>query len=473
MTQIKDDLTIEELRKVMNYLKDGDRHQENVADAVHTLLQRPENVFYRDLGHGRGMWIARNNTIICPRTPKPTAWYLGGCRWKEYDSERDAEADVRNLAKGMSYKWAVLNLLYSMMALEGRAEIEEVRATRIGGGKSVIFEPHRNTQNFSRAGQPLSELEKVVLRDKVVPVLLGLVQYIFAPDMGTRTDHVDFVGQYAPNNAACLSLENKGSGDPSLITARGVYESMLESVRYQLGRNDLNGLTIAVQGVGKVGSPLMEYIIHDSPGVEFILADVDKTKLEEKLSSLQAKGIMGRQIEPNEIYDQQFDIFSPNAMGQIINPSTVRRMVKANPKKKLLIVGGANNQIDDRHRGSKKEVEGLLRQFDILYAPDFVANLGGILNLIYEFPTVKAVFGGTYNPQRPLEVISGVRPILKEIYDRSRKLRLSAQGIADRLAEEQIARWALYDGFGADELMERDYLVDLLPTNSGNTVPIS
>jgi leucine dehydrogenase len=473
MTQIKDDLTIEELRKVMSYLRDGDRHQENVADAVHTLLQRPENVFYRDLGHGRGMWIARNNTIICPRTPKPTAWYLGGCRWKEYNSERDAEADVRNLAKGMSYKWAVLNLLYSMMALEGRAEIEEVRATRIGGGKSVIFEPHRNTQNFSRAGQPLSELEKVVLRDKVVPVLLGLVQYIFAPDMGTRTDHVDFVGQYAPNNAACLSLENKGSGDPSLITARGVYESMLESVRYQLQRDDLNGLTIAVQGVGKVGSPLMEYIIHDSPGVEFILADVDKTKLEEKLSSLQAKGIAGRKIEPNEIYDQQFDIFSPNAMGQIINPSTVRRMVKANPKKKLLIVGGANNQIDDRHRGSKKEVEGLLRQFDILYAPDFVANLGGILNLIYEFPTVKAVFGGTYNPQRPLEVISGVRPILKEIYDRSRKLRLSTQGIADRLAEEQIARWALYDGFGPDELMERDYLVDLLPTNSGNTVPIS
>ena len=160
-------------------------------------------------------------------------------------------------------------------------------------------------------------------------------------------------------------------------------------------------------------------------------------------------------------------------MGQIINPSTVRRMVKANPKKKLLIVGGANNQIDDRHRGSKKEVEGLLKQSDILYAPDFVANLGGILNLIYEFPTVKAVFGGTYNPERPLEVISGVRPILKEIYDRSRKLRVSTQGIADRLAEEQIARWALHEGFGADELMERNYLVDLLPTNSGNTVPIS
>ena len=93
--------------------------------------------------------------------------------------------------------------------------------------------------------------------------------------------------------------------------------------------------------------------------------------------------------------------------------------------------------------------------------------------MIYEFPTVKAVFGGTYNPERPLEVISGVRPILKEIYDRSRKLLVSTQGIADRLAEEQIARWALYDGFGADELMERNYLVDLLPTNSGDTVPIS
>jgi len=134
--------------------------------------------------------------------------------------------------------------------------------------------------------------------------------------MGTRTDHVDFVGHYAPHNAACLSLENGGSGDPSLITARGVYESILESVSYQLDRDDLNGLTIAVQGLGKVGSPLIEYIVHDSPGVEFILADIDKTRIEEKLGALRANGVKARQVEPNEIYDQQFDIFSPNAMGE-------------------------------------------------------------------------------------------------------------------------------------------------------------
>ena len=138
-------------------------------------------------------------------------------------------------------------------------------------------------------------------------------------------------------------------------------------------------------------------------------------------------------------------------------------MVKANPDKKLIIVGGANNQIDDRKIGSKKEVKGLLKQFNILYAPDFVVNLGGILNLIYEFQTVKGVFGGRYNQDRPLQVISGVRPILKEIYKRSNRLSLSTQTVADRLAEEQIARWALFNGFSSDELVARGYLVDLLP----------
>ncbi|RLB29047.1 MAG: hypothetical protein DRG66_02630 [Deltaproteobacteria bacterium] len=473
MTRIKDDLTIEQLKRVMDFIKDGDSTHENVVEAVHTLLKRPENVFYRDIGHGRGMWVVRNNTIICSRSPKPTPWYLGGCRWKEYNNEREAEADVRNLARGMSYKWAILNLMFSMMALEGRAKIEEVRASRIGGGKSVIYEPHYSTQNFSRADQLLSDKEKEVLKNKVVPVLQGLVQYIFAPDMGTRCAHVDFVGKCAPYNVACLSLENGGSGDPSLITARGVYESVLESVLYKLDRNDLNNLTIAVQGLGKVGSLLIDYIVQDYPAVNLIIADIDKVKAEEKLKSLEAIDINVRQVEPNEIYDQRFDIFSPNAMGQIVNPSTVRRMVKANRDKNLIIVGGANNQIDDRHRGSKKEVEGLLKQFNILYAPDFVVNLGGILNLIYEFETVKGVVGGKYNQERPLEVAHGIRPILREIYDRSRRMHLSTQDVADRLAEEHIARWAIFNGFGPDELVERSYLVDLLPTNSGNTIPIS
>lgn len=472
MPKIKDDLTMEQLQTVMSLVKQGESTYEDVVETVHTALRRPENVFYRDIGHGRGMWVARNNTIICPRSPEPTAYYLGGCRWKEYEKERDAEADVRNLARGMSYKWAILNLMFSMMALEGRATIEEVRASRIGGGKSVIYEPHYNTQNFSRGGQPLSELEKEVLKDKVVPVLEGLVQYIFAPDMGTRCAHVDFVAQYAPHNAACLSLDNDGSGDPSLVTARGVYESMLESVAYGLNQEGLNNLTIAVQGAGKVGSLLIDYIVQDYPEVTLVLADTDPMKVAEELGLLRDKGISAKHVEPNEIYDQQYDIFSPNAMGQIVNPSTIPRMARANRGKKLIIVGAANNQIDERRRGGRKEIEGLLKQHKILYAPDFVVNLGGILNLIYEFESLRNVFGGTYKEERPLEVVRGVRPILREIYERSASTRLSTQAIADRLAEEHIARWAVFGGFGPEELQARSYLVDLLPTSLGNTVPI-
>jgi leucine dehydrogenase len=473
MPKIKDDLTMEQLQSVMSYVKQGDAAHEDVVETVHTALRRPENVFYRDIGHGRGMWVARNNTLICSRSPEPTAYYLGGCRWKEYDRVRDANADVLNLARGMSYKWAILNLMFSQMALEGRATIEEVRASRIGGGKSVIYEPHYNTQNFSRGDEPLSELEKEVLKEKVVPVLEGLVQYIFAPDMGTRCAHVDFVAQYAPHNVACMCLENGGSGDPSLVTARGVYESMLESVAYALDQEGLNDLTIAVQGIGKVGSHLVGYIVQDYPDVNLVIADSDSIKVTEELGLLRDKGINVRHVQPNEIYDQQFDIFSPNAMGQIVNPSTIPRIIRGNRGKKLIIVGAANNQIDERRRGGRKEVEDLLKKHKILYAPDFVVNLGGILNLIYEFDSVSKVFGGTYNQNRPLEVIHGVRRILREIYERSAHTRLSTQSIADRLAEEHIARWAVFGGFGPEELLARSYLVDLLPTASGNTVPIS
>ncbi len=466
MVLIKDDLTLEDLQRVMSFSRDRDNSYESVVAAVHTLLDRPENIFYRDIGYGRGMWVARNNTIICPRTPEPTAWYLGGCRWKEYDSQREAETDVRNLARGMSYKWAILNLMFSRMALEGRAKIEEVTASRMGGGKSVIFEPNYTAGNFSTADQPLTDLETTLLRDKVVPVLLGLVQYIFAPDMGTRCAHVDFIEKCAPHNVACLPLESGGSGDPSVVTAKGVYESLLESVIHHLDRDDLNDLTIAIQGLGKVGSVLIEWIIQDYPAANLIVADIDKVKAEEKMRELKAKGINARQVEANEIYDQRFDVFTPNATGQTVNPSTVRRMVKANRDKKLTIVGSANNQIDERQAGRRKEVEALLKEFDILYAPDFVVNLGGILNLIYEFQPLKDVFGGKYNKERPLEVISGVRPILKQIYETSHRLGQSTQSVADRLAEEQIARWALFNGFGPDELRARDYLVDLMPKDS-------
>jgi leucine dehydrogenase len=471
--KIKDDLTMEQLQRVMGYVKQGDTAYEDVAETVHTLLRRPENVFYRDIGHGRGMWVTRNNTIICPRSPEPAAYYLGGCRWKEYERERDANADVLNLARGMSYKWAILNLMFSKMALEGRATIQEVRASRIGGGKSVIYEPHYTTQNFSRGDEPLSELEKEVLKEKVVPVLEGLVQYIFAPDMGTRCAHVDFVAQYAPHNVACMCLENGGSGDPSLVTARGVYESLLESVAYGLHQEGLDNLTVAVQGIGKVGSYLVDYIVQDYPGVSLIIADTDQMKVAEELKSLRDRGINALQAEPNEIYDQQFDVFSPNAMGQIVNPSTIPRMARANRGKKLIIVGAANNQIDERRRGGRKEIEDLLRKHKILYAPDFVVNLGGILNLIYEFESVMKVFGGSYKRERPLEVVHGVRTILREIYDRSAHTGVSTQSIADRLAEEHLARWAVSGGFGPEELLARSYLVDVLPTASGNTVPIS
>jgi leucine dehydrogenase len=244
-------------------------------------------------------------------------------------------------------------------------------------------------------------------------------------------------------------------------------------VAYGIDQEGLDNLTVALQGIGKVGSYLVNYIVQDYPDVSLIIADADPVKAAENQKFLRDRGVNARQVEPNEIYDQQFDIFSPNAMGQVVNPSTIPRMAGANHGKKLIIVGAANNQIDERRRGGRKEIEDLLRKHTILYAPDFVVNLGGILNLIYEFESVMEVFGGSYNKERPLEVVHGVRTILREIYDRSAQTRISSQTLADRLAEEHLARWAVFGGFGPEELQARSYLVDVLPTASGNTAPIS
>ncbi len=301
-------------------------------------------------------------------------------------------------------------------------------------------------------------LERRVL-DKIGPILRKLDKYVFAPDMGTHTGHVDYMSGLAPDNVACLSAENDGSGDPSRITARGVYEGMLESVKHQLGKENLDGLTILIQGTGKVGGYLIDYITRENPQARLILTDEVAQRAREKVDSLTTGGISADYAPSKESYDQSFDVFSPNAVGQVLNPLTVERMLSANRGKKLVIVGGANNQIDDRKENTRKAVEALFQDNGVLYAPDFVVNLGGILNLIYEFPSVMQNFGGKYDGKVPLERVKGVRQLLNQIFEISEQRRgFSTQTLAERLAEEHIARYAILSGHDARGLLQRDYI---------------
>jgi len=464
MAQIVNSLTINELHRLMQSgnssvsLKAGALHSERLDRTVNTLLESPEGMHFEDLGDGLGIYVVRNNTVISPQ-----GLYLGGVRWNGYDNEDAAVMDARKLARGMTHKWAMLNLMLANMAVEKQATIEEVNASRMGGGKAVINDHHYDRKRFSAFNHPsldipLNDLEMKVL-DRVAPVIKLLGQYIFAPDMNTDTRHVDYMSQSVPELVACLSSQLGGSGDPSVITARGVYESMLETVKFRFNADNLDGLTIALQGIGKVGSHVVEYLISENKSVRLVITDKDEAKALEMVRDLRSRGFEATYVPPETIYDQQFDIFSPNATGQILNPTNIRKMIAANIGKKLVVVGGANNQIDDRNKGTREEVEALLHEYDITYAPDFVVNLGGILNLIYELTNVKKRFGGRYEQEIPLDRIKGVRPILNHIFSRSLKRDEPTQSIAERLAEEHIARYALFNGLNREDLTQRNYKI--------------
>ncbi len=433
------------------------RRNTDVADLIREQLAEPDKIISREIGGGRVVYVAVGNTIM-----SPNGLSLGGCRWKKYDSREEAEKDAKKLAIGMTYKWGILSELITVLANgRGQALPEEVSAARIGGGKCVIYEPNDSEFQPTTRTEPLSKLEEKVLR-QAVKVIKSVDGYITAPDSGTDVRHMRYIKGLLPDNVACLPTADGGSGDPSIVTAKGVYNGMLAWVRAYLRKDSLNGLTIAMQGTGKVGGYLIEDIVRDNPKVILVIAEPNPDARKNIEKDLKRKRIETRFIEPDEIYDQQFDVFSPNAMGQVLMPDTVIRMVEANKGKELLIVGAANNQIDDTVEGRREEVERLFGEHEVHYAPDFVVNLGGILNLIYELKLVKDRFGGKYNQDRPLKIVGHVWDLLWRIHDREmyhgpNGEKLPTSLIAERMAAEQMARWAIYKGLTMDDIRAREY----------------
>lgn len=432
----------------------GIRRNTEVADLIRGLLDEPDKIVSEEIGDGRVVYVAVGNTIMSPNGSS-----LGGCRWKRYRSPEEAERDVRKLARGMTYKWGILSELITGLAHKHAATPEEVSAARMGGGKCVIYEPEDSTLKFTGQEQPLSQLEQEVLR-QAVRVMQSVNGYITAPDSGTDMRHMSLIRELMPDNVVCLPVDKGGSGDPSIVTAKGVYQGMLAWVRAYLRKDGLNGLTLAIQGTGKVGGYLIRDIVENNPAVRLIIAEPNEDTRKSIEGILKSKRIESRFVDPSTIYDQEFDLFSPNALGQVLKPDTVARMVEANKGKELLIVGAANNQIDDTVEGRRGEVERLFREHNVHYAPDFVVNLGGILNVMYEFSLIKG--REPYSPQRPLEVVEHVRGLLRRIHDREMIVgkdgeRLPTTTIAERMATEQMARWAIFKGLTADDLIARRY----------------
>ena len=315
--------------------------------------------------------IAVHNTNLGPA--------IGGCRLFPYASYDDALFDVLRLSRGMSHKNAVAGLPH-------------------GGGKGVIIaDPSQKTEAMFEAFA------------EAVNQLGG--DYITAEDVNTTCD--DALVMLRKTKHICGLPQN--SGDPSPFTSRGVWQGIKATAKVALGSDSLDGLTIAVQGLGKVGYDLCR-LLHES-GAKLIVANNSNRQM-----AMRAAEEFGAiVVSAEEIYSQKCDIFSPNAMGAIINPTTIPVLnCKA-------VAGAANNQILDEASGIALKARG------IFYAPDFVINGGGVINAAAEVD-------GPYNKDEVLVKVDNIYNSIEHILTESKSTGEPEGVIATRYAESIIYR---------------------------------
>ena len=314
--------------------------------------------------------IAVHNTNLGPA--------IGGCRLFPYASYDDALFDVLRLSRGMSHKNAVAGLAH-------------------GGGKGVIIaDPSQKTEAMFEAFA------------EAVNNLGG--SYITAEDVNTTCD--DALVMLRKTNYICGLPQN--SGDPSPFTSRGVWQGIRATAKVAFGATSLDGVTIAVQGLGKVGYGLCQLL--NESGAKLIVADKS-----DELTARAAKEFGAVVVAPDQIYSQKCDIFSPNAMGAILNPTTIPILnCKA-------VAGASNNQILDEASGIALKSRG------IFYAPDFVINGGGVINAAAEVD-------GPYNKDEVLVKVDNIYNSIEHILTESKTTGEPEGVIATKYAESIIYR---------------------------------
>ena len=305
---------------------------------------------------------------------------LGGCRFIHYDSDEDALVDALRLARGMTYKAALAGLPH-------------------GGGKSVLIRP---PQHFDRVA-----LFRAF--GKFVDDLGG--HYITAEDSGTGLEDMEVI-RSTTKWVTGVDPSHGGSGDPSPFTALGVRRGIEACVAKKLGKKTLEGVHVAVQGVGHVGYHLCKEL--HSSGARMTVADVDPFKAE------RAHRDFGAKVVPlDAIFDVDCDVFAPCALGSAISDATIPRL------KARIVAGAANNQLAVPRNGDDLHARG------ILYAPDYAINAGGLVNVAQE------VVG--YDEAKSRAKTLQIHDTIAEIIDRSEKLKAPTYKVADMLVEERLA----------------------------------
>ena len=329
-------------------------------------------VFFHDPSVNLRGIIAIHNTALGPA--------LGGCRMWPYASEQEALVDVLRLSRGMTYKAAA-------------AGLEQ------GGGKSVIiYDPKKKTPELLKAF------------GRFVHSLNGA--YITAEDVGTSVEDMKYIRESTPFVAG-LSEEMGGSGDPSPFTAQSTLMGIKAAVSHKLKSESLKGLKVAVQGMGNVGEHLAEYLLEE--GCRLAVCDI----FEQKALDFQKKHSQVKVVSHEKIYDEECEIFSPCALGAVINKDTLKRL------KCSIIAGAANNQLD------KLATENNVREQNILYAPDFVINAGGVISVFVESK-------GAYSEEKAKNKIANIYHVLKEIFSRSEKEGKNPTDVAIEIANHRI-----------------------------------
>ena len=323
--------------------------------------------------------IAVHNTNLGPA--------LGGCRMWAYENDEQALNDVLRLSKGMTYKAAVAGL-------------------SLGGGKSVIIGDAKKIKS--------PELMRAMGR--AVNSFAG--QYIIAEDVGTNVEDMNNIHKET-ESVVGIAHDGKGSGDPSPTTAYGVYVGLRAAVRHRLGKSDLRGIKVAVQGLGNVGYNLCRHLSQD--GAEITVTDMNAERIEMAVKEFGAKA-----VGLNDIYDVDADVFAPCALGAIINDDTIARI------KATVIAGAANNQLAEKRHGD------VLRAKNVLYAPDYVINAGGLINVYYEYMARQP--GKTYDRAEVMAKVDKIDETVTSIFKLSDKESVAISQAADRIAEERFRK---------------------------------
>jgi leucine dehydrogenase len=356
-------------KKIVNNFLHGD-----LEVAIFDLVDfdnHEQVVYCSDDATGLKAIIAVHSTALGPAA--------GGCRFWDYVNDEAALKDVLRLSKGMTYKNAMAGL-------------------KLGGGKGVIIGNPKNLKSdelFEAFGKAVNNLGGRYYTAEDVNITTG--------DMAVVNQVTDFVS----------GLEGK-SGNPGPFTALGTFLGIKAAVKFKLGTDDLSGLKVAVQGLGSVGYSLCEKL--HAAGAELIVTDINQKILDKAATELNAT-----LVSLDDIYSQDVDVYAPCALGASINDESIAQL------KAVIIAGCANNQLEEaRH-------DQVLLEKGILYAPDYVINAGGIINVALE------IYPEPYCADKATGLVENIYHTLMSVFESAKERNLPTGQVSDEMAREIIA----------------------------------